>query len=302
MKYMIMIVVILAILVFNTMTHSTKDGFDTGTSNNPLSIQGSSPTDTSFNIVSANQMTQTTIATPVPGADVLSFGQVPIPQSGIPDGYYQTGPQYMTSIPYGYVASADKQSILPQIQSTMIDLSSNAPFSVVSNNASNSFTSDSSNNITHYDPNNYNITFHADPQDNSSIYFSDICTNMVNATYYQAGSFPYGPSSWVPNYEDSVYLSKLTGYSSNSALYNTASQQSGFCVHYANNPQGLEEQCNKLDPNVCASTNCCVLLGGSKCVSGNQSGPLMKANYSDFLLTNRDYYYYNGKCYGNCSN
>jgi len=45
-----------------------------------------------------------------------------------------------------------------------------------------------------------------------------------------------------------------------------------------------------------------VLLGGQKCVAGNENGPTMKANYSDFLVLNKDFYYYQGKCYGNCPN
>ena len=67
-----------------------------------------------------------------------------------------------------------------------------------------------------------------------------------------------------------------------------------------NNAIELETQCGKIPKDACAYTSCCVLLGGSKCVAGNQSGPTMKANYSDVSVLNRDYYYYQGKCYGNC--
>jgi hypothetical protein len=231
MKYMLLIIIILAIIILNTITN--REAFDTGTSNIPLGIQGQSQvTDTSFNIIASNQVINYSPMTPAPNFSILSFGQVTIPQTGIPDGYYQTGTNYMTAIPFGYVASPDKQTISPQVQSTIINASSNNPYSTINTNASNRFTTDSSNNITHYDPNNYNITFHADPQDNSSNYFGDIHTNLPGATYYQPGTYPYGPTSWVPNYEESVYLSKLTGYSENAPLYNTASQKSGFCVHY----------------------------------------------------------------------
>jgi hypothetical protein len=27
----------------------------------------------------------------------------------------------------------------------------------------------------------------------------------------------------------------------------------------------------------------------------------MRSNYSNFEIKNRDYYYYQGKCYGNCN-
>jgi|688.fasta_scaffold04390_19 hypothetical protein len=268
------------------------------TTNNPLFPQPHA--DSSYNIIAANQTISYAPMNPPSTSNVLSFGQVPIPQTGIPYGYYQTGPNYMSQIPYGFIASPDKKSIIPQIQATIADVSSNNPSTLIPTNASNSFTNDSSNNITHYDPNNYNITFHQNPQDTSSNYFADVLLNKPSATYYQPGSYPYGPSSWVPKYEDSVYLSKLTGLSSTSPLYNTAAMKSGFCFQMQNDPQGLEEQCNKLDQNVCASTSCCVLLGSSKCVSGNQNGPIMKANYSDKFIGNREYYYYMGRCYGNC--
>jgi hypothetical protein len=124
-------------------------------------------------------------------------------------------------------------------------------------------------------------------------------------TYYQPGTFVHGSSSYVPKYEDSVYLSRTSGGafldSKNSAPINAASYiQGGICSYYKDNPDGLEQACNRVDSNTCASTSCCVLLGGSKCVSGDETGAKMKANYSDIYIKNRDYYYYQGKCYGNC--
>jgi hypothetical protein len=119
-------------------------------------------------------------------------------------------------------------------------------------------------------------------------------------TYYTPGAYPFGTANYVPNYADSIYLSKLTGQSTTTPVYNTSKMLSGFCSYFEDQPQKKEEVCNKLDPNTCASTNCCVLLGGSKCVSGNTSGPSYKRNYGDVFLRNKDYYYYQGKCYGNC--
>jgi hypothetical protein len=79
-----------------------------------------------------------------------------------------------------------------------------------------------------------------------------------------------------------------------------ASQKGGFCAATKSSMINREQKCLQQDVNTCASTECCVLLGGEKCVAGNANGPSMKSNYSDFLLVNRDYYYYKGKCYGNC--
>lgn len=121
-----------------------------------------------------------------------------------------------------------------------------------------------------------------------------------SVTYYTPGSYPFGPSNYVPNYEDSIYLSKLTGQSTTKPIYNTSKMQKGFCSYFEDQPREKERICNQLSPDECASTNCCILLGGSKCVSGNESGPTMKTNYGDIFIKNKEFYYYQGKCYGNC--
>ena len=179
--------------------------------------------------------------------------------------------------------------------------------------------SDTSNNITDISYNAdpyYNVQYHADTYDVSgdinkgTAYVVDKSGNIialpptgleVTPTYYQPGSYRFGASTYVPNYEDSIYLSQTTGESTVTPILNQASISKGFCSYYVNQPDKLEEACMNTDPNNCASTSCCVLLGGSKCVSGNKQGPYMKENYGDTTILNRDYYYYKGKCYGNCS-
>jgi hypothetical protein len=118
-------------------------------------------------------------------------------------------------------------------------------------------------------------------------------------TYYQPGSFPFGGSTYIPNYEDSVYMSRSTQLATTSP-YTPSSGALGACDAYQNLPAQQEEYCRTLDAETCSSTSCCVLLGGAKCVAGNETGPLYKNNYGDYLLRNKDAYYYNGKCYGNC--
>lgn len=144
---------------------------------------------------------------------------------------------------------------------------------------------------------------------NGDAYVKDACGNTVilpssgvegSVTYFNPGYFKFGSSTYVPNYEDSIYLSKSTGLSSSHVIQNAPYQLTGICDQYKNQPLLLEENCKRLNGNVCASTTCCVLLGGSKCVSGNELGPSMKTNYNDVFVPNRDYYYYQGKCYGNC--
>jgi len=126
-------------------------------------------------------------------------------------------------------------------------------------------------------------------------------SGQVPVTYYTAGSQIYSPNGYVPNYEDSIYLSRSTGQSTLAQFGPTNQQMGGFCSFYAHDPSTLETKCNSLDVNACASTDCCVLLGGSKCVSGNERGPTLPANYTDALVVNKDVYYYRGKCYGHCA-
>ena len=110
----------------------------------------------------------------------------------------------------------------------------------------------------------------------------------------------YKSSNFVPTYEDSVFLSRLSEISHSKPVNDNNSANSGFCDFHKHNPLLIEHKCIGLNKDVCASTNCCVLLGGSKCVSGNENGPFMKSNYNDSSIKNNDHYYRDGKCYGNC--
>lgn len=171
-----------------------------------------------------------------------------------------------------------------------------------------------------YDYNNVNAQYHdsiedINAQSNDPLLFGTISVidpsgNPVNipnlsgqvpAVYYTAGSQIYTPQGYVPNYEDSIYLSRSTGMSTLASYGPTAQQKGGFCTYYAQDQTALETKCNTLDINACAATSCCVLLGGSKCVSGNERGPTLTANYTDSMVINKDVYYYQGKCYGHCS-
>jgi hypothetical protein len=137
-------------------------------------------------------------------------------------------------------------------------------------------------------------------------------SNFAPILYYVPGVYKFGSSNYVPNYEDSVYLSRVTRQSQTMAgngpnsdnraqVMNTSSTLGGFCNATKNSKTQMEQKCNALSLDACASTSCCVLLGGQKCVAGNENGAYMTANYSDYSLRNKDFYYYQGKCYGNCN-
>ena len=170
---------------------------------------------------------------------------------------------------------------------------------------------------TKYKP-NQDIQYHAPVEDILKQLDTDMDSNLLNTvdssgklvqvplsqttsdtTYYTSGSLKYNPENYVPNYEDTVYFSKLTGLGYQTPVVNYDYQFSGFCKYDRYFPEKIEEKCNKLDVDSCASTSCCVLLG-SKCVAGNTDGPLLKAHYSDIDIKNKDKYFYMGRCYGNC--
>jgi hypothetical protein len=166
-----------------------------------------------------------------------------------------------------------------------------------------------------YNSDNLDITYHADtvesPDESTAgagkmwvkidgnlvaVPYSDVSNTTL---YYSSGDYIYNSASYVPNYEESVFLSKLTNQPTVSKVVQQPVNKAGFCTS-AFSVQEKEAKCNALDKNVCASTDCCVLLGGEKCVAGTQSGPSIKSNYSDLTIINRDYYYYHGECYGHC--
>lgn len=169
---------------------------------------------------------------------------------------------------------------------------------------------------SNYSPTDINNVYHdtdmSDAADNNLgvFYQFDQNGNMIKienteaqfspVLYYVPGAYKFGSSNYVPNYEDSVYLSRTTRQSTVAPVYNTASMLGGFCTQDKNDVAMIEEKCGALDLNTCASTSCCTLIGGQKCVAGNQNGPRNVANYSDYSLKNKDFYYYQGKCYGNC--
>jgi len=119
-----------------------------------------------------------------------------------------------------------------------------------------------------------------------------------------SGQFYMAPSAaaFQPVSDNAVNYSKLTGLSTASSVYKSNDVYGGFCEYNHTNPQKIDATCKNLDPTVCASTQCCVLLGGDTCVAGGSTGPLLPSYYTDPTIMNRDRYYYQGKCYGNCPN
>lgn len=159
-----------------------------------------------------------------------------------------------------------------------------------------------------YNPNEIDITYHESPEeimeDDELGYFEGenriLLSDDTMFDHKQASKDRHKSSDFIPTYEDSVFLSRLSDLSHSKPIYDSASILAGFCHFHQLDPAATESKCNSLDKNVCASTDCCVLLGGAKCVAGSKKGPYNKSHYSDPQLPKKDHYYFKGKCYGNC--
>ena len=148
-------------------------------------------------------------------------------------------------------------------------------------------------------------------------------------TFYSPGAFMYGPDTYVPSYVDSVLLSPMLGVNApvhqdwsqtrkgtswtdgideNGNTYNRyqkwlGNQGNDVCQGVEMGAIGTverEKYCQTLDTKTCGTKKCCVSLGGSFCMAGNEQGPLNQTAYTNPMYTNTEYYIHNGKCYGKC--
>ena len=148
-----------------------------------------------------------------------------IPADGvIPDGYYKIDDKTMKKIPYGYTTNTEKNELLPTTQSSFwvdyVKKKDNIPGYPVTNGS----TIENSK----YNGDNYDLLYHDSEETikyQSGLYGSEFGTTMVLDScgnkilipytemqgfpiYYKPGSYKYGGSTYIPNYEDSVFLSK----------------------------------------------------------------------------------------------
>jgi hypothetical protein len=151
----------------------------------------------------------------------------PIPSNGvIPDGYYKINDREMKKIPYGYTTNTDKDELLPNTQSAFwvdyVKKEENVqedPMIINTNT---------------YTP-NLDVSYHADEETikyQSGVYGTSFGTTVVVdnngnkilipynpaqgfPTYYKPGTYKYGANIYVPNYEESIYLSKMNRINKN---------------------------------------------------------------------------------------
>lgn len=244
---------------------------------------------------------------PLLASGVLPKGYYKLDQyymASIPDHYYIYDSDHMAEIPTGYQASEDKtyifrisdetQSMIKRSNSyTATDLSTYRP-------DSGKFTSST---VPYANPQSRDpIQFSLDGQKNTfrndDSYYINTLINQDNDSIREQrnesgtmGDYRASPS--YSFYDNHTIITAKT-------LHDTPGMRGGFCVQHGHSQLELEKQCSKLDKDMCASTNCCVLLGNDTCVTGNEHGPSYQDHYRNPLIQNRDYYYYKGKCYGNC--
>jgi hypothetical protein len=78
-----------------------------------------------------------------------------------------------------------------------------------------------------FDSNNYDVQYHETPEElavddpsividaSGNLFTQSVSSPQGKVTYYEPGSYIYGASTYVPNYQDSVYLSTLPNKSTN---------------------------------------------------------------------------------------
>ena len=135
-------------------------------------------------------------------------------------------------------------------------------------------------------------------QPDSLIKGLDVNNVTPSPIYYEPGTVKYGGLGYNPSYTDINYMNNK--FTTKPEIVNQFNKK-GFCDLSNNMMENINEKCENLPKGVCATTSCCVLVGDEKCVQGNEQGPTNALVYSDTTIKNRDVYYFQGKCYGNCT-
>lgn len=145
-------------------------------------------------------------------------GIQPIPTTGVDTGYYvilnvdRTPSTNEAPVPYGYKLDSTGQPARM----------TNAEF--ITYNATHGIVDRATTSGTAYNTNNYSVEYHDQvPQDDptnesNGTWVKDPATGKAvympwtktagTITYYTPGAYPYGAATYVPSYEDSIYLSR----------------------------------------------------------------------------------------------
>jgi hypothetical protein len=246
---------------------------------------------------------------PIPASGVIPRGSYKINQfemAVIPDAYYIYDQDTMAEIPDGYQAAEDKTYIFKtsadlQKQIDRADSYNVSDFSAYRDN--NSINTSDPNTSAIYksqpasrDPRQFLLDGQASSMTGDETYINSVIDRENPALRDRGTSGAGSDYRASPSY--SFYDNHTIINTTN--LKNTPGMLGGFCTQNAHSKIDIEKKCSTLGKDVCASTNCCVLLGNETCVAGNEHGPSYQDHYRNPLIRDRDYYYYKGKCHGNC--
>jgi len=247
---------------------------------------------------------------PTPDSGILPLGYYKIntyEMAAIPDAYYIYDQENMAAIPDGYQASEDKTYIFKtseelQDQIDRADSYDASDFSTYRDNSS--MTSSDPNTSAAYnsqpatrDPRQFLLDGQDTSMTSDTTYINAIIDDD-NAAIRERGNDQGSVGDYRASPSYSFYDNHTIINTTN--LKNTPGMLGGFCTQNAHSSIEIEKKCSELGKDVCASTNCCVLLGNATCVAGNEHGPSYQDHYRNPLIRDQDYYYYKGKCYGNC--
>ena len=225
-------------------------------------------------------------------ASVYFLGMISLPLPSTKEGFNDTVIDKPSTDKNTVNSSSRKNSSYLNNEDPSVDTSNTTPPSLTDPSYNPTPATDASSNKINYDETMIDPT--AVTPTPASVY------PVQNTAFSNPFSSNTVINTYVPYDIDKIQYSSLTGMSNSTPVYYINDIGEGFCKFHKTNIERLEYECNKLDNDTCAATTCCLLLGGQKCVAGNENGAKMTSNYGDSSIINREYYYYMGKCYGNC--
>jgi len=142
---------------------------------------------------------------------------------------------------------------------------------------------------------------YADPADLRALAFSILPMAVKTSTDATASTQSKLTSLGAPVVEgmntEHSEPSKESVHAADPASDMKTSSKGSFCTSTPNDKSELERKCGKLTKANCKNIDCCVLLNGAKCVTGDEHGPTFASDHKSDKPGD-DYWYYKKDCYG----
>jgi len=142
---------------------------------------------------------------------------------------------------------------------------------------------------------------YADPEELRALAFSILPMAVKTSTDASAGT-QSNPNSLGDSVIEGMTSehsepSKESVHAADPASDMKKTSKGSFCSSTPNDKSELERKCGKLTKANCKTIDCCVLLNGAKCVTGDKHGPTFASDHSS-EKPGDDYWYYKKDCYG----